>query len=809
MKKTLLIIATLLLGFFASAQTQYGYVKTKGRIVNGKLERGHGLNEVTVTIKGHNKVLVNRDDGAFSFPITEKTFLVQSVKKSGYQLVDADAISHPIHYSANPLYLVMEIPEKQLQDELDIERKLRHNIQWKLQQREEELNALKESHEITVEEYQAALKKIYEDTDQNERLVKNMVEHYSKIDYDQLSEFDQQISELILNGELTQADSMLRTKGDIKERIALYHKLEAVNAIEKEELAQKQEQLEQREALALQECEELANDCKKYFDICELNMEWDSAAYYIKLCAELDTTNAEWQLRAASYLQEQNQFYDSEQYYSRGIRILRELAAKDPYYDKILAAILSQFSTLYIDLLQFPKSEALCLEALQIQKQLANEDPQHNLDVAISLKNLGLLYYKWGRLPESETMFLEAVGMMRQLAQTDPIAYEPELANTLNNLAILYHSTQRSETESVFLETLDIYRRLAQNNPRIYEPDLADALDNLAAFYHSTWPEESEEKSLEALAIYRRLAKNNPNTYEPELAKSLNNLALLYENTDRPKESETMYLEAREILERLAKDSPWVYDYDLASASLNLGNLYASTGRIKESEMMYLEALEIFRQLERDTPQTCKRELALTLFNLGMLMSEHDEWFGEGFHVFRHKDAIQYFEDALGYYRDLALTDPNCTQYYIYCLYMLSSLYPITNDPIKQYELNEEWLPFLEMLSADSPEEWMNDYINTLGNQSLHCLFANQFEKSEQYARKVLSLDPSLQWINTPLASALLFQGKYKEAEQIYRQYKDALKDNFLQDLDAFEAAGVIPEERKTDVERIRKMLNE
>jgi hypothetical protein len=35
------------------------------------------------------------------------------------------------------------------------------------------------------------------------------------------------------------------------------------------------------------------------------------------------------------------------------------------------------------------------------------------------------------------------------------------------------------------------------------------------------------------------------------------------------------------------------------------------------------------------------------------------------------------------------------------------------------------------------------------------------------------------------------------------------LKDNFLQDLDTFEAAGVIPEERKTDVERIRKMLNE
>ena len=44
---------------------------------------------------------------------------------------------------------------------------------------------------------------------------------------------------------------------------------------------------------------------------------------------------------------------------------------------------------------------------------------------------------------------------------------------------------------------------------------------------------------------------------------------------------------------------------------------------------------------------------------------------------------------------------------------------------------------------------------------------------------------------------------------QIYRQYKDELKDSFLDDFKQFAEAGVIPEERKTDVKRIREMLNE
>ncbi len=84
-----------------------------------------------------------------------------------------------------------------------------------------------------------------------------------------------------------------------------------------------------------------------------------------------------------------------------------------------------------------------------------------------------------------------------------------------------------------------------------------------------------------------------------------------------------------------------------------------------------------------------------------------------------------------------------------------------------------------------------------------------QYAKSEQLAREGLAIDSTKHFIYSNLAAALLFQGKYAEAEKIYRQYKSELKNGFLGDFQQFAEAGVIPKEREEDVENIRKMLNE
>ena len=76
MKRGISILMILMLALGAWTQTQQGVVKTKGRMVNGKHVPGQGLSGATITIQGRSAVL-SQSNGAFSFPISSKTFMLQ------------------------------------------------------------------------------------------------------------------------------------------------------------------------------------------------------------------------------------------------------------------------------------------------------------------------------------------------------------------------------------------------------------------------------------------------------------------------------------------------------------------------------------------------------------------------------------------------------------------------------------------------------------------------------------------------------------------------------------------------------------
>lgn len=128
-RRVVLFCLAVLTAVAASAQTQQGFVKTKGRVVNGKHVAGKGLQGAVVALHGRSSVGVQNANGSFSFPVVGKSYTVQSVTKNGYQLVDADAAPKAYAYSSNPLYLVMETPGQQQADRVDAERKLRRTLQ--------------------------------------------------------------------------------------------------------------------------------------------------------------------------------------------------------------------------------------------------------------------------------------------------------------------------------------------------------------------------------------------------------------------------------------------------------------------------------------------------------------------------------------------------------------------------------------------------------------------------------------------------------------------------------------------------------
>lgn len=96
-----------------------------------------------------------------------------------------------------------------------------------------------------------------------------------------------------------------------------------------------------------------------------------------------------------------------------------------------------------------------------------------------------------------------------------------------------------------------------------------------------------------------------------------------------------------------------------------------------------------------------------------------------------------------------------------------------------------------------------------MGDVSDYLIRIGLFKEAENTATNALSIDNKKKWIKINLAAALLFQGKYSEAENIYLQYKGEFKKEMLDDLETFSSNGIIPKEREADVEKIKIMLNE
>ena len=803
MKRLVILSITLLIAALSFAQTQQGYVKTKGRMVDGKLVPGQGIKGATVTVQGRNAVLVNTNDGSFSFPVPNKSFQLLDVKKNGYQLVDADIIRRSYSYSTTPLYIVMETPDQQANDQLAAERKIRRTMQRKLEEREDEIEALKAQQRITEEEYRQALQKLYAEQEGNERLIADMAKQYAQMDYDQMDELNRRISDAIVNGRLTEADSLLHAKGALGDRIAEVHREQLAEALRQEQLDIAAADLEAAKAGTQKKLDDIADDCKRFFDRFKMDLQFDSAAYYIELRAELDTTMPFWQHDAAAFFKLQNDPYKAEKYYLRALYIFRLLNEMYPnYYDEELANTLNSLGILYSDTRLFEQSEEKYLEALSLFKAIANNDPSYESEVAMTLNNLAILFRGRRLYDECEAKHLEALEIRQRLAKSGSPSSKYDLAETYNNLGVLYSDLKRlSESEAMYLKAMQAYRELANDDPETYEEDVATALNNLANLYSNTNRlSESKEAYLESLAISRRMAEANPQAYEPNLAQLLNNIGSLYEDLKQYDESEAAYKEALEIRRRLAAINPLAFELDYAATLNNLGYLYKKIDRPTESEDLLTEAYEIYASWSEDDPSLVAPQIARTIYNLGILYLD----------LGLYDDSEPLLLEAKELYVELSKDYPQ-----VYASRMIAVLFDLAilyagQDNYKDGFYNEqELLPLVEKKIADGDDSYQDDLKDIVEDLSMIALFSGHFAESELYARRSMTIDPTKPTPVFVLAEALLMQGKREEAEPYFLQFKDEYKDGFLTDFDYLEELGVVPRQRKSDIERIKRLLKE
>lgn len=284
------------------AQTQQGYVKTRGRLAaNGTAIPGTRLSGASITFKG-NRTVISGANGAFTFAVPSKKFCVMNVQKNGYQLYDRDLLGRTHNYSTNDLLVVMDTPDNVLADKLATEKKIRRTLQKQLMEKEDELESLKEQQKITEEQYRKQLQELYAAQQNDEKLISEMAERYSTLDFDQLDDFHRRVAAYIQNGELSRADSLLNTKGSMEERSAELDRENAAIEANAEALKKRQEEQAKSERLYARKLVDFAEDCYSRFEICKLRHDNDSAAYWLELRASKDTTNVEWLQKVGGFI---------------------------------------------------------------------------------------------------------------------------------------------------------------------------------------------------------------------------------------------------------------------------------------------------------------------------------------------------------------------------------------------------------------------------------------------------------------------------------------------------------------------------
>ena len=216
--KTILLLLSLVLTCFA--QTQRGYVRTAGTA----RQKGKPLADVVVRTSGSTSSVQSDKSGFFTMAISGVKnegdgFHITSVRKSGYELLDKDALKNAFIYSKSvPVEIVLISTTELIKTRQQIEERARKNATKRYEDKVKQLQKQLEKQKITIQEYAEKVHQLEKQMESFEGLIAAMADHYARTDYDKLDSLNAAINECIANGELQKADSLIDTKGNVISR---------------------------------------------------------------------------------------------------------------------------------------------------------------------------------------------------------------------------------------------------------------------------------------------------------------------------------------------------------------------------------------------------------------------------------------------------------------------------------------------------------------------------------------------------------------------------------------------------------------
>lgn len=537
-KSFIVFLFILLTGSIAFAQTQQGYVKTRGRLAaNGKsVVEGKRLSNAIVTIEKRSSVKSGKD-GTFSFvlPYGTKHYRVQNVQLKGYVLSDPDVLQRTFTYSKDmPLVVVLE-DSKQREADLEAARKsVRITMNREIRKKQTKIDSLLEVNAITQTKYDSLIQDFQKYRQSSEDLVKEMAEKYVSIDYDQLDDFNRKVQSYIEQGELLKADSLIRSKGSREERFNRIMQDKSTNAQRESEIQQEQEELSKSQKYTQKEIDDFSKDLySQHLIFLQQPLMQDSALACLKMRADLDTTNLNAVKDYALLAHIQYKLSEAEKYYLICFR-----AYIKQNYRLGIMLMDNNLLTLYRDLGDYESYTIICMQTLNMSEKTYENDPLNNTNrahLAHAQLNMGILYrdiYAYSHYSNladsSELYFKKALKHFEKLS-----AKEPEdrlyLALVRNNLGNIYMlKGDYDNCEKYYKLALKTYEKL-DTTFEVHRDGIAQTQHNLGDLNYNRQDFITSEFYYKlAYENYGKLYVKNHDAYREKLILTYSNLLLMY-----------------------------------------------------------------------------------------------------------------------------------------------------------------------------------------------------------------------------------------------------------------------------------------
>ena len=530
----------MILSLPAMAQVQRGYVKSLGR----PGVKGAALQGVSIRVKGVHNAVVSAQTGTFSIAMTGKkagdAYALQSVKKAGYELIEAGMIGRNYAFSPSVTMQIVMANSSQLQaDKQRIEnnayKAAEKNYKAKMTALEKQLNAKK----ITAANYEKQVNDLQKQFEKYESLIEQMAEHYAKTDYDALDEKNKQINQLIENGELERAEEIINSMFDPTE--ALKKAKEDKQRIDKQ-LADANALMEEAERQRQEVLKRQAKDAEylyQLFTIAYSKFEIDKAKEYITTRAELDPDMVEWQIFTGLFYLEVMGDYDTAMMYnnralaasqkqngeeSMQTALCYNNIASSHYYKKDYQKAISNFQKA-LGIWEKSLGEDYDVVAIaydnvaSVYKETGNyNEAKKNLDKAFEIKkrlygennpSLATLYNNRGGLCEKQGDYECAAENYSKAFELYTALYgeqHPSVANIYNNIGGIYgHYKDYDHALAMFAKALEIWSTTLGDN----HPDTRTALENIGEVAMLKGDEQSKKEDYAAALKSYTLARQS------------------------------------------------------------------------------------------------------------------------------------------------------------------------------------------------------------------------------------------------------------------------------------------------------------